>query len=33
MEVKIFTKGYTINAKEMRRNIANKLKEQNRYCF
>jgi hypothetical protein len=33
MGLKRFTKGYTINPKEMRRNIANKLIEENRYCF
>jgi hypothetical protein len=33
MGLKRFTKGYSINPKEMRRNIANKLIEENRYCF
>ena len=33
MGLKRFTKGYTINPKNLRRNIANKLIEENRYCF
>ena len=33
MGLKRFTKGYTINTKEMRRNIAEKLIEENQYCF
>ena len=33
MGLKRFTKGYTINPKEMRRNIAAKLIEENQYCF
>jgi len=31
--LKRFTKGYTINPKNLRRNIADKLIEENRYCF
>jgi len=33
MGLKRFTKGYTINPKEMRRTIAGKLIEENKYCF
>ena len=33
MGLKRFTKGYTINPKNLRRNIADKLIEENRYCF
>ena len=33
MGLKRFTKGYTINPKKLRRNIANKLIEDNRFCF
>ncbi len=33
MGLKRFTKGYTINPKEMRRAIASKLIEENKYCF
>jgi alkylation response protein AidB-like acyl-CoA dehydrogenase len=31
--LKRFTKGYNINPKEMRRNLATKLIEKNKYCF
>ena len=33
MGLKRFTKGYTINPKNLRRNIADKLIKENRYCF
>jgi len=33
MGLKRFTKGYIINPKKLRRNIANKLIEENRFCF
>ena len=33
MGLKRFTKGYTINTKNLRRNIADELIEENRYCF
>jgi len=33
MGLKRFTKGYTINPKKLRREIADKLIEENRYCF
>jgi alkylation response protein AidB-like acyl-CoA dehydrogenase len=33
MGLKRFTKGYTINPKQLRREIANKLIEENKYCF
>ena len=33
MGLKRFTKGYTINPKEMRRSVAEKLIEENKYCF
>jgi len=33
MGLKRFTKGYTINPKKLRRNIAEKLIRENRYCF
>jgi alkylation response protein AidB-like acyl-CoA dehydrogenase len=33
MGLKRFTKGYPINPKEMRRSVAAKLIEENRYCF
>jgi alkylation response protein AidB-like acyl-CoA dehydrogenase len=33
MGLKRFTKGYTINPKEMRRSVAAKLIEKNKYCF
>ena len=33
MGLKRFTKGYTINPKEMRRSIASKIIEENKYCF
>ena len=33
MVLKRFTKGYTINPKKLRRDIADKLIEENRYCF
>jgi hypothetical protein len=33
MGLKRFTKGYTINPKQLRREIANKLIEENQYCF
>ena len=33
MGLKRFTKGYTINPKEMRRSVAAKLIEENKYCF
>ncbi len=33
MGLKRFTKGYTINPKNIRRNITDKLIEENRYCF
>ena len=33
MGLKRFTKGYTINPKEMRRSVAVKLIEENKYCF
>jgi len=33
MGLKRFTKGYTINPKNLRRNIADKLIDENRYCF
>jgi hypothetical protein len=33
MGLKRFTKGYTVNPKNLRRNIADKLIEENRYCF
>ena len=33
MGLKRFTKGYTINPKEMRRKIASKIIEENKYCF
>ena len=33
MGLKRFTKGYTINPKNMRRTIAGKLIEENKYCF
>ena len=31
--LKRFTKGYIINPKKLRRNIANKIIRENRYCF
>ena len=33
LATKRFIKGYTINIKETRRKIANKLIEENQYCF
>ena len=33
MGIKRFTKGYTINPKQMRRTVAAKLIEENKYCF
>ena len=33
MGLKRFTKGYTLNPKEMRRSVASKLIEENKYCF
>jgi hypothetical protein len=33
MGLKRFTKGYTINPKKLRREIADKLIEENQYCF
>ena len=33
LATKRFTKGYTINIKETRRKVANKLIEENQYCF
>ena len=33
MGLRRFTKGYTINPKKLRRNIADKLISENRYCF
>ena len=33
MGLKRFTKGYTINPKNLRRDIANKLIKENRFCF
>ena len=33
MGLKRFTKGYTINPKKLRRNVAAKLIEENTYCF
>ena len=33
MGLKRFTKGYTINPKKLRREVAAKLIEENRYCF
>ena len=33
MGIKRFTKGYTINPKEMRRSVAEKMIEENSYCF
>jgi len=33
MGLKRFTKGYAINPKQMRRDIAAKLIEENKYCF
>jgi hypothetical protein len=33
MGLKRFTKGYTINPKEMRRVIASKIIDENKYCF
>ena len=33
MGLKRFTKGYNINPKELRREIAAKLIEENKYCF
>ena len=33
MGLKRFTKGYAINPKKMRRVIASKIIEENKYCF
>ena len=33
MGLKRFTKGYSINPKELRRELAAKLIEENKYCF
>ena len=33
MGLKRFTKGYKINPKELRREIADKLIKENQYCF
>ena len=33
MGLKRFTKGYTINPKKLRREVAAKLIEENKYCF
>ncbi|MEC7863774.1 MAG: acyl-CoA dehydrogenase, partial [Bacteroidota bacterium] len=33
MGLKRFTKGYTVNPKQLRRDIAEKIIKENRYCF